>query len=73
MRRFTARLRRLEARNPQDSCVDSPRLFLIAGRDFPVDAPPRHERCDRCGEWHDAFDGHARRVVPHEEGKHETA
>jgi hypothetical protein len=48
-------------------------VFLIAGSDFPEDAPPEHARCDRCGEWHDTFDGYGRRVVLHEEGKHETA
>ena len=73
MRGYRSRLSRLERRLPSWNCVDTPIVFLVAGRDFPEDAPPRHERCDRCGEFHGDFDGHGRRVVLHEEGKHETA
>jgi hypothetical protein len=67
MRRFEGRLRRLESRHPQRSCVDSPRFFLLAGSDFPEGRPPRHERCVRCGEFHGAFDGYGRRIILHED------
>jgi len=63
MRGYRSWLSRLERRMPSWNCVDAPIVFLLAGRDFPEDAPPEHARCDRCGEWHDAFDGHGRRIV----------
>jgi hypothetical protein len=38
-------------------------LFLLPGRDFPADAPPRQTRCVTCGEHHTEFTRVGREVV----------
>jgi hypothetical protein len=62
VRKFEGRLAKLERRNLSSSCVGSPLVFLLPG-DYPADAPPRHPRCQECGEHHAEFDGVGRRVV----------
>jgi hypothetical protein len=59
VRRFHARLCRLEARTLDDSCEGAPLVFLTPGLDYPEGEPPEEIRCVRCG-------GFCGRVVLHE-------
>jgi len=63
VRKYHARLRRLESRTVQDSCVDAPLVFLWPHLNYLPGQPPREHPCPRCGECHT--------VVLHEEDEPE--
>jgi hypothetical protein len=59
VRKFHARLRKLESWTMQESCADAPLVFLWPVLDYPEGHPPEATRCDKCG-------GFCGRVVLHE-------